>query len=180
MKYLILSDIHGSAQALQQVLPYFTAWNCNYIILLGDILYHGPRNDLPQGYAPKIVVSLLNDLKDKIIAVRGNCEAEVDQMVLEFPCMAEYSLIMNEGKRFFLTHGHHFNPEHLPALSGFDAFLYGHTHLYQLEKKGSLILFNPGSIAIPKGGNEATFGLLDDKSIELYRLDGTLVKKLII
>ncbi len=181
MKYLIISDIHGAVTPLKQALSYFELWNCDYLIILGDILYHGPRNDLPESYAPKEIIPLLNDLNDRIIAVRGNCEAEVDQVVLDFPCLGEYSMIIDSDKKLFLTHGHHYNPNHLPSLGGLDVLMYGHTHLYQLEKKESIVYFNPGSISIPKGGNEATFGLWNNGELSLHALhDGSILKHLLI
>lgn len=172
MKYLIISDIHGSTTALKRVLEYFDKWHCDNILLLGDILYHGPRNDLPEGYAPKEVAAILNNISDKILAVRGNCEAEVDQMVLNFPCMAEYAWVVDNGIRIFMTHGHHFNPDKLPPIGNIDVFMYGHTHLYQIEKKDNIMLYNPGSISIPKGGNVATFGLWNNGRLSIYNLDG--------
>ena len=117
MKLLIASDLHGSAYYCQKLLERIEAEQPDRILLLGDLLYHGPRNDLPRDYAPKQVIPMLNGLKDRIVAVRGNCEAEVDQMVLEFPVMADYTtLLLEEGKLLFATHGHKFNPENLPPL----------------------------------------------------------------
>lgn len=155
MKFLIASDIHGSAfwcsrlmQVLQQEKP-------DKLILLGDILYHGPRNDLPREYAPKQVISMLTEVQDKIICVRGNCEAEVDQMVLPFPCMSDFSQLMADGKTFFLTHGHHWNPDKLPAISGGSIFLYGHTHVKFDQTIDGIRCLNPGSVSIPKDGSNS-------------------------
>ena len=116
MKLVLASDLHGSALYTGQLMKRIEAEAPDRVLLLGDLLYHGPRNDLPEGYAPKQVIPMLNGIKEKIVAVRGNCEAEVDQMVLEFPVMAEYTtLALENGKLLFATHGHHFDPEHLPA-----------------------------------------------------------------
>lgn len=155
MKFLIASDIHGSAfwcsrlmQVLQQEKP-------DKLILLGDILYHGPRNDLPREYAPKQVISMLTEVQDKIICVRGNCEAEVDQMVLPFPCMSDFSQLMADGKTFFLTHGHLWNPDKLPTLSAGSIFLYGHTHVKLDKTIDGIRCLNPGSVSIPKDGSNS-------------------------
>ena len=126
MKLLIASDLHGSARYCENLLARIDAEQPDKILLLGDLLYHGPRNDLPQGYAPKQVIPMLNGLKDKIIAVRGNCDAEVDQMVLEFPIMADYTtLVLENGRTLFATHGHLFDPDHLPPLPAGSAFAFG-------------------------------------------------------
>ena len=124
MKYLIASDIHGSSFYCEKLLKSFQAEKADKIILLGDILYHGPRNDLPKDYAPKKVIELLNPLKEKIICVRGNCDTEVDQMVLDFPILAEYCLISYGNTMIFVTHGHKFNPLNLPPLSKGDILHY--------------------------------------------------------
>ena len=134
--------------ALQQEQP-------EKLILLGDILYHGPRNDLPREYAPKQVISMLTEVQDKIICVRGNCEAEVDQMVLPFPCMSNFSQLMADGKTFFLTHGHLWNPDKLPTLSEGSIFLYGHTHVKLDKTINGIRCLNPGSISIPKDGSNS-------------------------
>jgi putative phosphoesterase len=125
------------------------------LILLGDLLYHGPRNDLPKEYAPKAVIPMLSGLKDMIIAVRGNCEAEVDQMVLPFPCMADYSQLLVDGKVFHLTHGHHGSPENLPPLPDGSIFLSGHTHVKLDEMRKGIRCLNPGSVSIPKDGSHS-------------------------
>ena len=125
------------------------------IILLGDLLYHGPRNDLPRDYAPKKVIPMLSALKDRIIAVRGNCEAEVDQMVLPFPCLAEFSQLLLDGKTFYLTHGHHANPDNLPPLPAGSVFLFGHTHVKLDEVHSGIRCLNPGSVSIPKDGSHS-------------------------
>ena len=167
MKILIASDIHGSAYWAERLVQAIDAEEPDRIVLLGDVLYHGPRNDLPRDYAPKRVIPLLNDLAKtgKLVAVRGNCEAEVDQMVLDFPCMADYSLLMDDqGRELFLTHGHvfgagfHNSVDNLPALPDGSAILYGHTHVKVSEPvpgHEGIWAFNPGSVSIPKDGTHS-------------------------
>ena len=125
------------------------------VILLGDILYHGPRNDLPREYAPKEVIQLLSKVQDQIICVRGNCEAEVDQMVLPFSCMNEYVQLLVDNKVFYCTHGHHASPEALPPLSAGDVFLFGHTHVKRDDTVDGIRCLNPGSVSIPKDGSNS-------------------------
>ena len=155
MKLLIASDIHGSAYWCDKLLELARQEQPDKLILLGDVLYHGPRNDLPREYAPKQVISMLGQWAQKILCVRGNCEAEVDQMVLPFPCMATYSQLLVEGKTFFLTHGHHYNPDALPQLKAGDVFLYGHTHVKLDETRQDIRCLNPGSVSIPKDGSHS-------------------------
>ena len=155
MKWFIASDIHGSAYYCRKMLERYKAENADRMLLLGDILYHGPRNDLPEGYAPKEVIEMLNAMKDEILCVRGNCEAEVDQMVLPFPCMAEFSELLLDGKTFYLTHGHHANPDHLPPLPEGSVFLFGHTHVKMDEIRNGIRCLNPGSVSIPKDGSHS-------------------------
>lgn len=150
MKLLIASDIHGSALFCELLVKAFESEKADRLILLGDILYHGPRNDLPQGYAPKRVIEMLNPLKDKITCVRGNCEAEVDQMVLDFPVMDDYFVLPLGEKNAFATHGHIYNPEKLPSLNNWDILLNGHTHIPKCEEYEGFIYMNPGSVSIPK------------------------------
>ena len=154
MKFVIASDIHGSAYWCEKLLALAEREKPDKLILLGDILYHGPRNDLPQGYAPKQVIPMLSAWKDKILCVRGNCEAEVDQMVLPFPCMADYAVVEGE-KTLFLTHGHHWNPEKLPPLATGSVLLYGHTHVKKDEIVNGIRCLNPGSVSIPKDGSHS-------------------------
>ena len=128
MKYMIASDIHGSAFYCRKLLEAFEASGANRLVLLGDILYHGPRNDLPKEYAPKEVLAMLNGCKDRIYCVRGNCDTEVDQMVLEFPVMADYALLAMDGITIYATHGHVYHENHLPPMQKGDVLLHGHTH----------------------------------------------------
>ena len=155
MKLVIASDIHGSAFWCGKLLEVIEKENPDKIILLGDLLYHGPRNDLPREYAPKQVIPMLSDIKDKILAVRGNCEAEVDQMVLPFPCLADYALLVCDGVTMYLTHGHHHNPDNLPPLEQGSVFLSGHTHVKMDEVRNGIRCVNPGSVSIPKDGSHS-------------------------
>ena len=152
MKLLIASDIHGSAYYCGKLMEVLEREKPDKLILLGDLLYHGPRNDLPRDYAPKQVIPMLSQHKDKIIAVRGNCEAEVDQMVLPFPCMADFAQLEVDGTLFYMTHGHHHSPDDLPELPAGSVFLSGHTHVKMDEMRGEVRCINPGSVSIPKDG----------------------------
>lgn len=182
MKYFIASDIHGSALWCRKMLERFQASGAERMVLLGDILYHGPRNDLPEEYAPKQVIAMLNPLKNRIYAVRGNCEAEVDQMVLEFPVMADYALLSVEGHTIYATHGHIWNEEHLPPLQQGDVLLHGHTHLLcaeSLEREGiHFFHLNPGSVAIPKGGNPHSYGLLEEGCFRIFDFQGEVLREI--
>lgn len=155
MKLLIASDIHGSAYWCARLMEAFEKEQPDKLILLGDLLYHGPRNDLPRDYAPKQVIPMLSEKKDIIIAVRGNCEAEVDQMVLPFPCMADYAQLMVDGKLLHLSHGHHQNPDMLPPLPEGSCFLSGHTHVKLDKTVNGIRCLNPGSVSIPKDGSHS-------------------------
>lgn len=154
MKWLIASDIHGSAWACRLLLQQFSQERANRLLLLGDLLYHGPRNSLPRDYAPKEVADLLNGCKNQIFCVRGNCEAEVDQMMLHFPVLAEYCLLPVTGEedspRLFATHGHRYNLDTPPPLGKNDILLHGHTHVPACQKEKGLVYINPGSVSIPK------------------------------
>ena len=155
MKLVIASDIHGSAYWCRKLMEVVEQEQPDKLVLLGDLLYHGPRNDLPRDYAPKQVIPMLCAHQDKILCVRGNCEAEVDQMVLPFPCMAEFSQLLVEGRTFYLTHGHHANPDNLPPLPEGSVFLSGHTHVKIDELRNGIRCLNPGSVSIPKDGSHS-------------------------
>lgn len=172
MKILIASDIHGSAFYTEKLLGAWNRENADKMLLLGDILYHGPRNDLPEGYDPKRVTALLNGIKDKILCVRGNCDAEVDQMVLEFPIMAEYCLLFVNGRTVFATHGDKFNNSALPPLSAGDILLHGHTHIPVCEDHGSYFYLNPGSVSLPKENSPHGYMTLEDGVFTWKDLDG--------
>ena len=155
MKLIIASDIHGSAYWCRKLLELVEREQPEKLILLGDLLYHGPRNDLPKGYGPKQVIPMLSQYQEKIVCVRGNCEAEVDQMVLPFSCMADYALVCADGLSMYLTHGHHHNPDNLPPLAEGSVFLSGHTHVKLDEVRNGIRCINPGSVSIPKDGSHS-------------------------
>ena len=165
MKLMIVSDIHGSAYYCEKMLDCYKNENADKLVILGDILYHGPRNDLPKDYAPKKVIEMLNDIKDEILCVRGNCDTEVDQMVLKFPIMAEYAILYWNNQMVFVTHGHNFNLNNLPMLKKGDILLHGHTHIPACEKAGDITYVNPGSVSIPKQNSEHSYIILDDNGI---------------
>lgn len=172
MRYMIISDIHGSETCLKKALAIYEKEKFDGLIILGDILYHGPRNPLPEGHSPKGVVELLNAKADEIIACRGNCDAEVDQMLLTFPCLGDYSLIVDDGHRLFATHGHRYTWDAFPKVKGPQIFLYGHTHLWELRKEGSLLICNPGSISLPKENRPATYAVYENGSLCVFTLEG--------
>lgn len=177
MKLMIASDIHGSEFWCRKLLEAFENEKADRILLLGDILYHGPRNDLPLGYAPKKVIELLNAIKDKIFCVRGNCDTEVDQMVLEFPILADYAVIPLEDRLIYATHGHNYNEAKLPPLQNGDILLHGHTHVPKCIKHESYIYMNPGSTSIPKENSHHGYMILEGGMFEWKDFDGNTVKK---
>lgn len=156
-KLMIASDIHGSAYYCKKMIDIFKLENCDRLILLGDLLYHGPRNDLPKEYNPKAVISMLNEISDKIICVRGNCDSEVDQMVLNFPILAEYALLFIDNKTLFLTHGHKFNPDNPPSIQKGDILFNGHTHIPEIKETNGIIYMNPGSVSLGKTNGRNTY-----------------------
>lgn len=178
MKYMFASDIHGSAFYCRKLLEVYEQSGAERLILLGDLLYHGPRNDLPKEYAPKEVIAMLNARRQEIYAVRGNCEAEVDQMVLEFPVMADYALLVLNGLTFYATHGHVFHQNNLPPMKKGDILVHGHTHLLKAEAFGDYFVLNPGSTSIPKGGNPATYAILEDTTFRILDFDGNVVQEI--
>ncbi|MBQ6154143.1 MAG: phosphodiesterase [Ruminococcus sp.] len=172
MKYLIASDIHGSEVYCSKLIEAYRRESADRLILLGDILYHGPRNDLPEGYDPKGVFALLNAYKNEILCVRGNCDTEVDQMVLDFPIMAEYALLDAGERLIFLTHGHHYNINSLPPLKQGDILIYGHTHIPLCEEKDGVLCLNPGSVSLPKNGTPHSYMTLENGTFLWKTLDG--------
>ena len=176
MKLMIASDIHGSAYYCRELLNAFEREKADRLLLLGDILYHGPRNDLPDRYDPKAVTRLLNDNKKELLCVRGNCDAEVDQMVLEFPIQADYALFDLDGTMAFITHGHLFNTACLPPHKQGDLLIHGHTHVLTVEKKDGMTYINPGSAALPKENNPKTYMVYEKGVFEIKTLDGEVVK----
>lgn len=172
MKYLIFSDLHGSATAAKFVVNKFLELSCDQMICLGDVLYHGPRNDLPEFYDPKKVISILNPYADKILCIQGNCDAEVDQMVLKFKLYKTKTLLLN-GKHCRLEHGHHLNESKIQA----EVVLFGHTHIPMLEVKNGTLYLNPGSITLPKNNSKKSFMIWEKNEICLYDTEGNLLKK---
>ena len=155
MKIMFASDIHGSYKYAKLMKEKFIKEKAQKLVLLGDLLYHGPRNDLPEEYAPKKVIELLNGMKNDIICVRGNCEAEVDQMVLSFSCMADYAVMYLDTKMLYITHGHTINPDNPPPMNKGDYLMNGHTHIGAIENRGDFTYLKPGSVSIPKDGKHS-------------------------
>lgn len=188
MKFLIASDLHGSATHTRTLMDRIDREAPDRVLLLGDLLYHGPRNDLPEGYAPKEVLSLLNGIADQVVAVRGNCDAEVDQMVLDFPCMADYTIVTDGSYTLHLSHGHvpGNTPDDLPPLPVQAAFLSGHTHVKELARRQlghdagerrTVVLINPGSVSLPKDGSHS-YALYEDGMFSLKTLEGAVLSTL--
>ncbi len=174
MKLLIASDLHGSAYWCRKLMDAWDREQPERVLLLGDLLYHGPRNDLPDEYNPKEVLSLLNARKDRILCVRGNCDTEVDQMVLEFPILADYAWISADGRRIFATHGHVYNANHLPPMCAGEILLHGHTHIPAWENHGAFRIYNPGSVSIPKGGSQPGYMIMENGVFTWKTPDGTV------
>lgn len=178
MKYMFASDIHGSAWYCRQMLDAYEKEKADRLVILGDLLYHGPRNDLPKEYAPKAVIQMLNERKDELYVVRGNCDAEVDQMVLQFPIMADYCIIMDGERTIYASHGHIYNQDNLPPMKNGDIFIQGHTHVLTAEKREHYTLLNPGSVSLPKEGNIPTYAVLEEGVFQIKGFDGAIVKEL--
>lgn len=177
MKIFIASDIHGSSYYCKELLKAFENEKADKILLLGDILYHGPRNDLPKEYCPKEVIALLNPLKDKILCVRGNCDTEVDQMVLEFPVLSDYALLYVDGVTVFATHGHIYSEEKLPPISRGDVLLCGHTHVPKCTEHEDFVYMNPGSVSIPKEDSHHGYMTLENGLFLWKDLQGNILKE---
>jgi len=171
MRLMIASDIHGSAYYCSRMLDAFDRSGAERLLILGDILYHGPRNDLPRDYAPKQVIAMLNPYADRILSVRGNCEAEVDQMVLDFPVLADYAVIFVDGRTMYATHGHVYNEKNLPPLTKGDILLNGHTHIPVFTDHGDYIFVNPGSVSIPKGDSAHSYMIYEGKDFKWFDLE---------
>ena len=171
MKLMFISDIHGSLPCLKVALDKFVSHEADYLIILGDSLYHGPRNPIPEGYDPAACAELLNQYAFKIVAVRGNCDSEVDQMLIDFPMSDTSATLLVDGIRFQLSHGHIFNPDNLPPLSKDDVFCFGHIHIPIAEKKDDLYLFNPGSVTLPKQNNPRSYGIYHDRKLQVISFD---------
>lgn len=182
VRILFLSDIHGSLPALEAVLAYYDAHHYDLLVLVGDILNYGPRNGLCKGLDPQVIAEKLNQRAADIVAVRGNCDSEVDQMLLNFPIQSTYLMLVDEGKRFFVTHGHVYNEKKMPEAPGCDVFVYGHTHLQTLKsadaEMGTPVILNTGSPTFPKGGNPPTFATYADGVLTVRTLDGATISSL--
>lgn len=179
MKFMIASDIHGSSYYCEKMLKAWDREQADRLILLGDILYHGPRNDLPKDYAPKEVLALLNERKSSILCVRGNCDTEVDQMVLQFPILADYAILYVGNRMIYATHGHNFHKDALPPLQPGDILLHGHTHIPAWEPCGNNNLYlNPGSVSIPKEGSAHGYIILSEDEILWKDLEGNIYHRL--
>lgn len=178
MKLFFMSDIHGSLHFLKLALEAYKKEEANYIIMLGDALYHGPRNVLPQEYNPGEVAKILNQYKHNIIAVKGNCDSEVDQMIINFPMMSDYSFVLHNERRIFLSHGHKFSPDNLPELSSKEVFAYGHTHIPIAESRDGIYIINPGSISLPKENYPNSYGILNENRFQVKDLMGNTIKEI--
>ena len=176
MKWMIASDLHGSAYYCRQMLEAFEREGADRLFLLGDLLYHGPRNDLPREYAPKEVIPLLNGKKEKLLCVRGNCDAEVDQMVLEFPVLADYAVLPVGRRLIYATHGHIYHVKNLPPLAPGGVLLHGHTHVPAWTEFGQGNLYlNPGSVSIPKENSPHSYMTLEENTMQWKELESSAV-----
>ena len=176
MKWMIASDLHGSAYYCRKMLEAFEREGADRLFLLGDLLYHGPRNDLPREYAPKEVIPLLNGKKEKLLCVRGTCDAEVDQMVLEFPVMADYAVLPVGQRLIYATHGHIYHVKNLPPLAPGDVLLHGHTHVPAWTEFGQGNLYlNPGSVSIPKENSPHSYMTLEGNTMQWKELESSAV-----
>ena len=176
MKWMIASDLHGSSYYCRKMLEAFEREGADRLFLLGDLLYHGPRNDLPREYAPKGVIPLLNGKKEKLLCVRGNCDAEVDQMVLEFPVLADYAVLPVGQRLIYATHGHIYHVKNLPPLAPGDVLLHGHTHVPAWTEFGQGNLYlNPGSVSIPKEDSPHSYMTLEGNTMQWKELESSAV-----
>jgi putative phosphoesterase len=178
MKIMFASDVHGDYSCAAATVEKYREEKAEKLILLGDLLYHGPRNDLPADYAPKKVIELLNSIKDELACVRGNCDTEVDQMVLQFPILADYMLIFEKGRSLFVTHGHHYNTDTPPALKEGDLLIHGHTHVLAVTPFGNNNTYlNPGSVSLPKEGNPKSYMIYEDGVFLIKDFESNIIKK---
>ncbi|KJY92717.1 phosphodiesterase [Vibrio neptunius] len=176
MKLFFASDLHGSLPATEKMLAQFDRSGTDTLVLLGDILNHGPRNSVPEGYNPPVVAQRLNQYADKIIAVRGNCDSEVDQMLLSFPMMMDYAwVLVANGHRLFVTHGHLYNKDKRPPLKHGDVIAHGHTHVPEAQWQGEQIIFNPGSVTFPRNGFEPSFGVYEEGGLKVVTFDNQVL-----
>lgn len=177
MKRMIASDIHGSAYYCKKLLESYKTEKADRLILLGDVLYHGPRNDLPKDYAPKQVIAMLNEIKEDIFCVRGNCDTEVDQMVLDFPVLADYAILDLGERMVYLTHGHIYNESKLPPMHTGDILLHGHTHVPKCDVHEKYICMNPGSVSIPKENSHHGYMIFENNEFVWKDFDGNVIRK---
>ena len=177
MKLLIASDIHGDAESAKILIDAFNKNGCDKMLLLGDILYHGPRNNLPGRYAPKEVIELLNGYSDRILSVRGNCDTEVDQIVLSFPVLADYAVLALDGLSVYATHGHNYNTKTPPPLAKGDILLHGHTHVIRAELFGNENTYiNPGSVTLPKEDCPRSYVIYENRIFTFFDINGEIIK----
>ena len=177
MKWMIASDIHGSAYYCEKLLEAYQREQADRLLILGDILYHGPRNDLPRDYAPKKVIAMLNEHKQEILCVRGNCDTEVDQMVLQFPVLADYAVLTAGARLIYVTHGHVYNNSNLPPIQPGDILLHGHTHIPTCEEYDTHTYLNPGSVSIPKENSPHSYMTFDGNEFVWKDLDGDVYRR---
>ncbi|CCO46482.1 putative Metallo-dependent phosphatase [Vibrio nigripulchritudo SOn1] len=176
MRLFFASDLHGCAHATKKVIEAFHQSGCEHFLLLGDTLNHGPRNPVPDGYNPPEVAVMLNELSDRIIAVRGNCDSEVDQMLLNFPTLSDYTWVLLEnGRRLFLTHGHIYNSNKRPNLKAGDVICHGHTHIPVAGEVDGVFIFNPGSTTFPRDGYQASYGLYENGRFVVQSFSGEVI-----
>lgn len=170
MKIMIASDIHGSEKYTKKLLDAYKESGAKKLVILGDLLYHGPRNDLSAGYNPKAVIKMLNDVKSELLCVRGNCDTEVDQMVLDFPIMADYAVIVDGERLIYLTHGHKYGVCNFPWAKEGDVIIQGHTHIPMNEYKDGILCVNPGSVSLPKEGSDHQCLIYEKGQFETVKL----------
>ena len=180
MKLIFASDIHGDLESMESVKEIFETERADKLIFSGDLLYHGPRNDLPKSYNPKEVIKILNSLSNNIISVRGNCDTEVDQMVLDFPILADFSVIFDGNLRIYVTHGHIYNIENPLKLQKGDVMVCGHTHVPGIWEKDGFLFLNPGSVSLPKENNSKTYMIYEDKTFSIKDFDGNIFKSITV
>ncbi|WP_220718173.1 phosphodiesterase [Agarivorans litoreus] len=171
----VCSDIHGDYQALLLTLAAFERSGASHLVCLGDVLNHGPRNPVPEHYAPTKVAAALNRIAEHIIAVRGNCDSEVDQALCEFPLLAEYNQLLLASRKVFLCHGHTYNPSKLPPLAEGDLFVSGHSHVPQADYQEKCFVLNPGSVSMPRQGWPRSYALIDETKMQVINLSGNEV-----
>lgn len=177
MKLMFISDIHGSPEYLEKIIEKYKKESFDKLILLGDVLYHGPRNTIPVKYDPQKVVELLNNIKEGIIAVRGNCDSEIDRALLEFPLDQDYITIFEKQRAIYITHGHIYNKDHKPMMKQNDILIYGHTHIYEVDIQNNYIFLNPGSITIPKQNNPNSYMTYEEGRFQILDFVGNVLEE---